>query len=78
MNEINIQKMNEQITYEEGKIYWDHCKGHTSDLIKRLHKQGYVTVKSGAIYILRNPEGQEMTTGYSWEDLLLNIAKLFV
>lgn len=78
MNEINIQKMNEEITYDEGKIYWDHCKGHTSDLIKRLHKLGYVTVKLGAIHILRDPEGNEITTGYSWEGLLLNTAKIFV
>lgn len=78
MNEFDIQKMNEQITYEEGKIYWDHCKGYTSNLIKRLHDQGYVTIKSGAVYILRNPDEQEVVTGYSWEGLLLNVAKLFV
>ena len=78
MNALDINKMNEQISYDEGKIYWENLKGHTSDLIKRLHKQGYITVKSGAIHILKDKEGKEVTTGYSWEGLLLNVAKFFV
>lgn len=78
MNELQINEMNNKITYQEGKIYWEHCKGHTSDLIKRLHKQGYTTVKSGAVYILKDKEGKEMLTAYSWEGLLFKTAKLFV
>ena len=58
--------LNDQISYEEGKIYWEHCKGYTSDLMKRLMKQGYYAVK------------EEVVTGYSWEGLLFNTAKLFV
>lgn len=77
MNQIDIEKMNEKIMYEEGKIYWEHCKGHTSNLIKKLHRLGYTTIKTGAIHILKDKEGEEITTGYSWEGLLLNTAKLF-
>lgn len=72
-----VEELNNQITYDEGKIYWAWNKGYTSELIKRLHKIGYMTVKSGAVYILKNPEGEEVTTGYSWEGLLFNTAKLF-
>ena len=78
MNKLQINKLNDQISYEEGKIYWEHCKGHTSDLMKRLMKQGYYAVKAGAIYILKNQDGEEVVTGYSWEGLLFNTAKLFV
>ena len=74
MNELDINKMNEQIGYEEGKIYWEHCKGHTSNLVKRLLKNGYTVIKSGAIYIMKNQDNKQITTGYSWEGLLLNIA----
>jgi len=73
-----IDVFNKSITYEEGKIYWDYCKGYTSNLIKRLRKQGYTVVLSGAIHILKNKEGNEVTTGTSWERLLYNTAKLFV
>jgi len=76
MNELDIEKLNNEIGYEEGKIYWDWCKGHTSDLVKRLSKNDYTIVKSGAIYILNDEEKNEVTTGYSWEGLLYNIAKV--
>ena len=76
MNEFDINKMNEKIGYEEGKIYWDHCKGHTSNLIKRLLKNGYTIVKNGAVHILKDNEGKQVTTGYSWEGLLFNVAVL--
>jgi hypothetical protein len=78
MNELQINKLNDKISYEEGKIYWEHCKGYTSDLIKRLHKQGYTSIKRGAVHILKSPEGEEMATGYSWEGYLFNIASLFI
>ncbi|MFA7157589.1 MAG: hypothetical protein WC123_07905 [Bacilli bacterium] len=78
MNGENIEQLNANISYEEGKIYWDYCQGYTSELIKRLLKSGYIAVKAGAIYILKNPENEEIITGYSWPGLLFNTAKLFV
>ena len=78
MNESQIENMNKNISYEEGIIYWEQNKGYTSKLIKRLHKQGYTTVKSGAIHILKDKEGKEMLTAYSWPGLLFETAKLFV
>jgi len=74
MNSIDIAKMNEKINYQEGKIYWDYCKGYTSDLIKRLLKIGYTVVKLGAVYILKDKDKNEVITGYSWESLLYNVA----
>ena len=78
MNGFDIEKLNDKITYQEGRIYWEHCQGYTSDLIKKLHKLGYTTVKSGGVYILKDKEGKEMLTAYSWEGLLFETAKLFV
>jgi len=39
---------------------------------------GSIAVKAGAIHILKNQDGEEVVTGYSWEGLLFNTAKLFV
>jgi len=78
MNKIEVEKLNNNITYDEGKIYYEHCKGYTSDLVKRLRKIGYTIVKRGAVYILKDQKHIEVTSGYSWEGLLFNTAKLFV
>ena len=74
MNSIDIAKMNEKINYQEGKIYWDHCKGYTSELIKRLLRSGYTAVKVGAVHVLKDNNNQEVASGYSWEGLLYNTA----
>lgn len=76
MNEIRINEINKEIGYPEGHIYWNWCKGYTSKLIQRLYKVGYYAVKSGAIYIFKDKEGKEVTTGYSWEGMLKNVAIL--
>jgi hypothetical protein len=74
MNVYDIEKMNDKITYDEGKIYWDHRKGYTSDLIKRLLRSGYTAVKVGAVHVLKDINNQEVVSGYSWEGLLYNTA----
>jgi hypothetical protein len=74
MNEIEIKKLNDNITYDEGQIYWEHCKGYTSKLVQRLLKSGYKIIKSGSVYILKDKDNIEVVNGYSWETLLYNIA----
>ena len=76
MNEIQLTEMNKEIGYKEGEIFWNWNKGYTSKLFQSLYKEGYKAVKSGAIYILKDNEGNEVTTGYSWEGLLKNTAIL--
>lgn len=76
MNELDINKMNEEIGYEEGKIYWEHCKGHTSKLIQNLMKSGYSVVKSGSVHTLKDNKNKKVLSAYSWEGLLYGVAKL--
>jgi hypothetical protein len=78
MNDFKMDELNSKISYEEGKIFWDYNRGYTSQLMKRLMQQGYTAVRAGAIYILKNPDNEEVITAYSWEGLLFETAKLFV
>jgi hypothetical protein len=75
ITEVEIDKFNEGI-YPEGKIKWYAGQGRSSDLMKRLYAQGYRAYQSGVIHILRDNEGKQVTTGYSWEGLLRNTAIL--
>lgn len=72
-NELNA--INSQISYADGQIYWEWNKGYTSKLIKRLYSLGYYAVQSGAIHILKDRQGNEITSGFSWTDLLLRVAR---
>jgi hypothetical protein len=76
MSQSEIEKLNEKIPYEDGKIFWAHCKGYTSKVISNLLKTGWKATKSGAVYILRDKSGKEVLTAYSWEYLLFNAAML--
>lgn len=76
MNELELKKWNDKISYEDGKIYFAE-EGYTSKLIQSLHKQGYITVKKGSVHCLTK-NNEEICTGVNWIEYLYNIAKLFI
>lgn len=41
MNELQVNEINKTIDYEEGKIFWEWNKNWTSELWKKLYRQGY-------------------------------------
>jgi len=77
MNELELKKWNEKISYEEGKIYYSEGNGYTSKLIQRLHKQGYTSIKEGSVHCLKDKDYKEVCTGTSWVTYLYNVAKIF-
>lgn len=62
--ELYVNKLNESITYEEGRIYWEWNKSHTSKLWKRLSTLGYrmISYKGGTVDIKDN-EGNAIISG---------------
>lgn len=76
MRYTQVEKMNEEITFADGKIKWENGKGYTSETMKYLYQCGYRAVTSGVLHILYDNENKEVTTAYSWEGLLLNTAKI--
>jgi len=72
----NVQIYNEQINFEEGKIYFAPGKGYTSKLMERLYSMGYRATTAGIMHYLNDEKGHKVTTAYSWEGLLLQTAIL--
>jgi hypothetical protein len=76
MNQKQIDEMNKEITYEDGKIFWEGCKGYTSNTIKYLFQCGYRAGVIGCVHSLYDMDGNKVTSAYSWPGLLLNTAKI--
>jgi len=76
ITENYIGSINEQIGYNEGKIYHSG-RGYTSELIKRLYDKGYRASTSGIMHYLSDNEGKKVLTAYTWIDLLKQTAILF-
>ncbi len=74
MNALQIDELNKEIPYEDGKIVWEAGKGYTSKLMKRLYECGYRASLSGCIHTLYDDNGHKVTDGYSWQGLLKNTA----
>jgi len=74
MNQLRMNEINDQISYPDGKIYWDNGKGYTSKLIQNLYKNGYRASVSGCVHYLYDDKGNKVTTAFSWPGLLLNTA----
>jgi len=51
-------------------------KGITSKTIQSLYKIGWTASISGSVHILRDKEGKEVLTAYSWVSLLNEVEKL--
>lgn len=76
ITENYIGSINEQISYNEGKIY-NSGRGYTSELIKRLYDNGYRASTSGIMHYLYDNEGRKVLTAYTWIALLKQTAILF-
>jgi len=76
MTPSQIENMNKQITYNDGKIFWNVNKGYTSKTMQYLYQCGYTATKSGIMHYLNDSEGNRIATAYSWEGLLLETAKI--
>jgi hypothetical protein len=74
MKLLEIENFNNQITYEEGKIFFAANKGYTSKLMQRLYECGYRATTSGAMHYLYDDNGCKVTEAYSWFVLLTNTA----
>ena len=74
MTEEQINNLNNQISYEHGKIYNDLNKGFTSKLMQELGQYGYRASTSGAMHYLHDDKGRQVTHAGTWEGLLLNTA----
>lgn len=74
MTSLQIDKLNENISYPDGKIYFSANKGHTSILIQNLYKHGWRVGSSGCVYTLYDNNNHKVTSAYSWEQLLQNAA----
>jgi len=70
MTQIQIDLLNTNINYNDGKIVWEPNKGYTTKTIKYLFQCGWRAYQSGCLHILRDAEGKEVLTAYSWESLL--------
>ena len=75
MNEMDLMKVNENISYDAGKIYFKDGHNYTSKLLDELYEQGYKTVRKGSVIMVKDPQGNELCSGYSRIDMLLNLAK---
>ena len=75
MNEKDLIKVNENISYEAGKIYFKDGYNYTSKLMEQLFKQGYKTVRKGSVIMVKDPSDNELCSGYNRIDMLLNLAK---
>jgi hypothetical protein len=76
MKPIDIEKMNKEITYNDGKIKWEAGKGYTSETMKYLYQCGYRASTSGIMHYLNDSEGNKIAQSYSWLGLLLETAKI--
>jgi len=76
MNPSQVENMNKQITYNDGKIKFENGRGYTSETMKYLYQCGYRATTSGAMHYLYDSEGNKIATAYSWEGLLLETAKI--
>lgn len=76
MNQQQIEKMNSQISYNDGKIFWNENKGYTSKTMQYLYQCGYRATTSGIMHYLNDNEGNRIAQAYSWEGLLLETAKI--
>lgn len=75
-SQMDIDKLNSQISYKDGKITWEPNKGWTSHTMKYLYQCGYRTTTSGIIHTLYDMEGKKVTSAYSWIGLLFETAKI--
>ena len=76
MLDMHIEDFNKEITTEEGKIYFHSGKGYTSKLVQRLRREGFYVSKQNAVYCFSDKQGKQITSAFSWERLLVNIAKI--
>ena len=76
MTQTQIEKMNSQINYADGKIKFEEGKGYTSETMKYLYQCGYTATTSGIMHYLNDMEGKRIASAYSWEGLLLETAKI--
>ncbi len=79
MNTLQLNSFNAdlfRLGYNSKHIRFEDGKGYTSDLMQNLFKHGWQSVKSGAIHILKDDEGHQVTTAGSWVELLYNTAKV--
>lgn len=76
MNNLQIENMNSQITYNDGKIFWSENKGYTSKTMQYLYQCGYRAATSGIMHYLYDMDGNKIAQAYSWEGLLLETAKI--
>ena len=60
---------------EEAKIYSDGI-GQTSNLMKRLYKEGYRSYQGKLLHTLEDPKGKWVSEAYSRIGLLINISTL--
>lgn len=74
MNSRVAEEVNQEINFEEGKIYWADGKGWTSKLLKEITKKGFYVIQAGSVYELKNKEGVTICNGYSWIGLLRNVS----
>ncbi len=73
-NQIEI--INEQIKYNDGKIFFELNKGYTSNTMKYLYQCGYRAATSGVIHTLYDSDNKAVCKAYSWLGLLQETAKV--
>ena len=76
MNLTQIDQLNSQINYADGKIKFEEGKGWTSETMKYLYQCGYRATTSGIMHYLNDNEGKRIAAAHSWLYLLLETAKI--
>jgi hypothetical protein len=70
MNQLQIDQLNKDIPFNDGKIFWEPNKGYTTKTIKYLFQCGWRAYTSGCVHTLEDMEGKQVLTAYSWPSLL--------
>ena len=74
MNEIELEKFNKDITYEDGKIYWAEGKNYTSKLWENLKSNGYTTRSCRGFHILYDNNKNTIVETYGWLNALKELS----
>lgn len=71
-----IDKLNSEIPYTDGKIFWHTNKGWTSKQVQYFIQCGWQITKEGAKHVLKDDKGSEVTSAFTFPVLLKNAAIL--
>ena len=76
MTQQQANELNNQISYQSGKLYYDPNKGWTTETMQYLFKCGYTASNSGAMHYLEDADGSIIASAHSWIDLLFQTSKI--